>query len=146
MKTRGFTRMDVGRLEMQEAILDAILAKQETAAKEDPTIHDRSAIDPVVYALLMAKDKEEAERRKQYLLNTSKFQSALELYRHSTFILLKPVREWIVDDGVRSIEDLDQCCEMFRNLLRECGISFREIGADIGFLEERVCWLMGLCM
>lgn len=143
---RGFTKVDVGRLEMQEAILDAILEKQEAESKERPAIHDRSAIDPVVYAVLTAKDEEEAERRKRYLINTPKFQSTLNLYRQSIFILLKPVREWIVDDGVRSIEDLDHCCDIFRSLLKECGIPFREIGAEIGFLEERVGWLMGLCI
>lgn len=145
MITRGFTRMDVGRLEMQEAILDAILEKHENDFTQQPIIHDRSAIDPVVYALLTAKNAEEAANRKRCLVNTSKFQSTLEKYRQSVFILLKPVREWITDDGVRSIEDMDRCCEMFRLILKEFGIQFHEIGKELGFLEERVTWLMGLC-
>lgn len=146
MKARGFSRMDVGRLEMQEAILEAILERQEQIPTQLPTIHDRSAIDPVIYAMLTARDGEEATRRKEHLVCTEKFQSTLERYRHSIFILLKPVREWIMDDGVRSIEDLDKCYEIFRLMLKECGIQFREIGTEVGFLEERVAWLMGLCL
>ena len=138
--------MDVGRLEMQEAILDAVLRDHEADSRERPKIHDRSAIDPVAYALLTAKDAEEASWRKHYLLSNPRLRSALEVYRKSTFILLKPVREWIVDDGVRCIDSLDECCEVFRRVLRECEIEFREIGSEIGFLEERVSWLMGVCM
>lgn len=146
MQTRGFTRLDFNRLEMQEAILDAVLEKHEAKLRESPTIYDRSAIDPVVYALLTAKDEGEGRWRKQYLVNTPRFRSVLEVYRQSIFILLKPVREWVVDDGVRSIESLDQCYEVFRSVLKECGIEFREIGVEVGFLEERVTWLMVLCM
>ncbi|KXN84460.1 hypothetical protein AN958_12435 [Leucoagaricus sp. SymC.cos] len=146
MKTRGFTRVDVGSLEMQEAIFNAILEEHEENADRQYMIHDRSAIDPIVYAILTARDQIEAACRKRQLINSHKFQLALRTYRQSLFILLKPVREWIVDDGVRLIEDLDRCFEIFRSVLKECGIPFREIGADIGFLEERVGWLMGLCM
>ncbi|KAF9446062.1 hypothetical protein P691DRAFT_733951 [Macrolepiota fuliginosa MF-IS2] len=145
MRTRGFTRMDIGRLEMQQAILDAILENHEGNSVQPPRIHDRSAIDPVVYAILTATGDEEARRRKEQLFMTEKFQSALEQYRQSVFILLKPVREWITDDGIRFIEDLDKCYEMFGTVLKECGIQFREIGTEVGFLEERVAWLMGLC-
>lgn len=146
MKAHGFTRKDLNRLEMQEAILDAVLEDHEADSGEKPKVHDRSAIDPIAYAVLTAKDEEEASWRKNYLLSNSRFRSALEAYRESTFILLKPVKKWIVDDGTRYIDNLDECYEVFVNILRECEIEFREIGSEIGFLEERVSWLMGLCM
>ncbi len=146
MKARGFTRMDVARLEMQEAILEAILKKHGEESIEVPMIHDRSALDPVVYAVLTAEDAKEATQRKGHLVDTKKFNSILERYRQSTVILLKPVREWIMDDGIRSLEDLDKCYEIFRLLLSEYRIPFREIGTEMRFLEERVAWLTGVCL
>lgn len=145
MKSRGFTRMDVARLEMQEVILDAILKKHGAEPVQVPMIHDRSALDPVVYAILTAEDAEEVAQRKERLVDTERFHSVLEEYRQSTFILLKPVREWVTDDGIRSIEDLDRCYEVFRLILAEYGIPFREIGTEMRFLEECVAWLMGIC-
>jgi len=146
MKAHGFTRKDLNRLEMQEAILDAVLEGHEADSGEKPKVYDRSAIDPIAYAVLTAKNEEEASWRKNYLLSNPRFRSTLEVYRKSTFILLKPVKKWVVDDGIRSIDNLDACYEIFVRILRECEIEFREIGSEIGFLEERVSWLMGICM
>lgn len=60
MRTHGFTRDDVGKLEMQSAITHAQLENEEKgrayAQAMEPThriiLSDRSAIDAVVYAVL----------------------------------------------------------------------------------------------
>ena len=67
-------------------------------------LSDRSAIDPVAYAVLTAANEEDARKRMRVLVETPEFQTALRRYREETFILFKPVPEWVVDDGVRSME------------------------------------------
>jgi nicotinamide riboside kinase len=110
MRGSGYTREDVGRLEMQAAIMGAQLLREaqgRAAASQSRRIllSDRSAIDPIVYAMLSSASEEEAEGRVRYLTNSSQFQSALLAYRQSVVVLLAPVPEWLVDDGIRSIEN-----------------------------------------
>src|ERR1700722_9317070 len=110
MRGGGYTREDVGMLEMQAAIMGAQLLRERqarAAASQSRRIllSDRSAIDPIAYAVLSSASKEEAEGRVQYLSNSSQFQSALLAYRQSVVVLLAPVPEWLMDDGVRNIEN-----------------------------------------
>jgi nicotinamide riboside kinase len=144
MKTQGYTRKDVGSLEMQQAILEAHLREERKGWNCPIQLSDRSAIDPIVYAVLTSPDKNEAQRRQEILMNSPYFKVALPLYRRSTFILLAPVADWLQDDGVRLLEHQSRCFEVFRRILVELGIPFLEIGAQMRLLEERVTTAMGL--
>lgn len=130
MRKRGFTRDDVGRLEMQRAIMDAQIEQDMRArrAANDPggrgiVLSDRSAVDAVVYAALDGADSDS-----RTLISSPNFQAVLPLYRRSLFVLLHPISEWMVDDGVRSLEDGQKCSRIFRNLLAELGIQYLELG------------------
>ena len=155
MREQGFSRADVHKLEMQQAIVDAHVAR-DTRAREAalrtvqlgtsrPAVPrstlilcDRSAIDALVYAKLTSAND-------QALLASASFQTALASYRrapHSTFVLLRPIAEWMHDDGIRSIaEDRERCLEVFRDVLDELGIRYFEIGGSCRMLEERVAFV-----
>jgi len=143
LKTKGFTRDHVGLLEMQMAILDAQLLAQAKFAHLPVQLYDRSAVDPIVYAALFAQSSEEAEERKKMMCGREGMEECLTRYRSqdsasATFVLLTPVTEWLVDDGVRSMDGHEQCAAMFREVMRELGIPFHEMGAEVKGLDERV--------
>jgi len=133
---------------MQKDIMEAYYAKEEDLDTRNYHIRlfDRSAIDPIVYSILTSQNREEAQARKTLLVRTAAFAKALSKYKSkdSIVILLKTVPEWLVDDGVRSLERQDDCLKIFRELLAELQISYREFGEESKFLEERVTVTMGL--
>lgn len=144
MKEKGYTRKDVGNVQMQLDIMERHLEQEEEGlASERPVILcDRSAIDPVVYAKLTSRNGDQSG----LLVNNSTFQRALKRYRKPTsiIILLTPVKEWIVDDGIRSLEHQEECLRLFRDLLKAFKIPYREISHDMKFLDERVVFTLGL--
>ena len=101
-------------------------------------LSDRSAIDPVVYAVLTSRTESDARDRRNKLVNLPKFQLTLPMYRQAIFILLKPVPEWLVDDGVRSLDNQTQCLSVFRTTLTELGIVYEEMGGEMKDLNKRV--------
>jgi nicotinamide riboside kinase len=101
-------------------------------------------VDPIVYAVLTASNDEEARSRRNILVDSPGFQLALQDYRRSTFLLLEPVAEWLVDDGIRLIEQQALCFEAFKAVLEGLGIDFRVIGPELRFLEERLMMVLGL--
>ena len=105
---------------------------------------DRTAIDPIVYAIITSSDEEESRRKQNHLTRSANFQKALQQYRKSIVILLKPVAEWMVDDGIRSTENQDECLQIYRRLLAEMDVPYYEFGREIMFLPERVGFVMGL--
>lgn len=149
MRSRGFTRDDIGKLEMQRAIMDAQIESEERGranagrleAGRRILLSDRSAIDAVVYAILTSTSKEEAESRRKALVESAQFQGALPHYRHAHFVLLQPVPEWLVDDGVRSLDDQQECLVTFRGVLSELGIRFEEVGVEMKGLADRVAFV-----
>jgi len=125
--------------------------KQEEAARSvaggsalPMVLSDRSAIDPVAYAVLTAANEGDARERMRVLVETPEFQTALRRYREETFILFKPVPEWFVDDGVRTIEKQSQTLEVFHDILKELGIPYVELGEEIKDLQARVTFAIGL--
>lgn len=144
MKKRSFTREDIGKLEMQRAIIYAQLEEESNVIQrlqEDGggiLLSDRSAIDAVVYAMLTANDDNTRTERWRVLVETPEFQHALQRYRHSTVILLKPVPEWLVDDGVRSIYNQEYCGEQFLAYLNKMGVPFYELGLECLDIHRRV--------
>ena len=143
MKQTGFTRENVDTVEMQQAILNAQLRNEEETQKSSDggiMLCDRSAVDPIVYALLTAPTLEEGQVRKEILLRSEGFQRRLEEYQSTTsvFVLLEPVSEWLVDDGVRLMDQQDKCFIVFRDVLKGLGITYRTIGAETKSLDERV--------
>ena len=96
-------------------------------------LSDRSAVDAVVYAALDGADSDS-----RTLISSPNFQAVLPLYRRSLFVLLHPISEWMVDDGVRSLEDGQKCLRIFRNILAELGIKYVELGESCRWIEERV--------
>jgi len=144
MKNTGFSRKTVGDIEMQRTIMKAQLEQEQLARSVAGggavrmVLSDRSAIDPVAYAVFTAANEGDARERMQVLVDTPEFQTALRWYREGTFILFKPVPEWLVDDGVRSMERQDQTLEVFRDILKELGIPYVELGAEIKDLQARV--------
>ena len=145
MKAKGYSRDTISSLQMQEDIMEAhFLREQESIAAHAIRVCDRTAIDPLVYAILTSHEEEEARRKQNHLTRSANFQKVLQQYRRSIVILLKPVAEWVVDDGIRSTENQDNCLQIYRRLLREMDISYYEFGRDVMFLPERVGIVMGL--
>jgi nicotinamide riboside kinase len=110
MERGGYTRNDVGKLEMQVAIMEAQLLRENearvaAARAERIVLSDRSAIDAIVYAVLNSANEDDGQRRFQKLVNSPRFQLALTAYRQSVIVLLTPVPEWLVDDGIRSMDN-----------------------------------------
>ncbi|KDQ12186.1 hypothetical protein BOTBODRAFT_34794 [Botryobasidium botryosum FD-172 SS1] len=146
MSTQGFTRDDVGRYEMQEAIMHAQLHAERAARSQNPNsilISDRSSIDPIVYARLFAVTSlstchEDADRRLNALMRHEDFLGVLPTYRSSLVILFRPVKEWVVDDGVRSMENHWPVYAEFKKVLYELGMPHREIGDEVRDLDARV--------
>lgn len=132
---------------MQHTILKAQLERELEArsvaggSAARMVLSDRSAIDPVAYAVLTAANKEDGRERMRVLVDTPEFQAALHWYREGTFILFKPVPEWLVDDGVRS---MDQNLEVFRDILNELEIPYVELGGEIRDIRARVAYAKGL--
>lgn len=152
MKRRGFTREDMGKIEMQSAIMLAQLEREaevcERARNTGKTLilSDRSGIDPIVYAVLTAKDERQARQKKTLLVEHPTFQSALKRYRKAKFLLLRPVPEWLVDDGVRSLEQHARSFHIYLAVLAELGIPYHEIGDDMKDLSERTNWVKAWVM
>ena len=135
---------------MQRTILKAQLEQEQIARSVAGgsvvrvVLSDRSAIDPVAYAFLTAANEEDARERMRVLVDTPEFQTALHWYREGTFILFKPVPEWLVDDGVRTMDEQAQNIEVFRNILKELGIPYTELGEEMKDLQARVAFAKGL--
>lgn len=136
--------MSTRDIEMQKTIMEAQLEEEEVArsvaggSAVRTVLSDRSAVDPLAYAVLTAANEGDARERMQVLVDTPEFQTALRRYQEGTFILFKPVPEWLVDDGVRSIEKQDRTLEVFRSILEELGIPYVELGEEIKDLQARV--------
>ena len=135
---------------MQRTILKAQL-EQELEARSVAggsvtriVLSDRSAIDPVAYAVLTAANEDEARERMRALVDTPEFKAALRGYREGTFILVKPVPEWLVDDGVRSMDEKGHSIDVYRSILRELKIPFVELGEEIKEIQARVAFAKGL--
>ncbi|KAJ7022447.1 AAA domain-containing protein [Mycena alexandri] len=144
IKALGLGREDIGLLDMQKAIMLAHLERERENEGSSIQLCDRSAIDPIVYAIFTAANPADAESRKQVLLDLPEFQQALPRYRESLFVLLAPVKEWMVDDGFRHVGDESEILTIFRSTLSELGIQYREIGTEIRFLPERTAFVLAL--
>lgn len=154
MREQGFSRDDVGsggKLDMQRAIMSAQLQAEEEAqtrstGQKSYVLSDRSAVDPIVYAgwCVEIDDREDVMAG---LMNREDFLAALGRYRSSLFIVLRPVEEWIVDDGVRSMENQLQYTEELLDILKQLQIPYKELDRSIMNLDDRVkqvCqWLSG---
>ena len=140
LRERGYTRADVHLLQMQEDIMLAQLQREQCARQGTPDLIlcDRSAVDPIIYAIMTSKDKQDAQERRNKLIQMDEFQKILPLYRQSLFILLEPVEEWIVDDGVRLLENQRECLETFQVTLQDLGIEYRLMGSKLKPISDRV--------
>ncbi|KAH7089332.1 AAA domain-containing protein, partial [Auriculariales sp. MPI-PUGE-AT-0066] len=144
MQTQGFSRKDVHTYEMKFAILTAQVAAEDMAIQHvsqmdridgQPIIlSDRSGMDAVVYADL---DPDGAEQKRQ-LTRLEPFNRAVERYRDSLFIVLEPVQEWIVDDGVRSLYGVEEYHSHFIQFLQQWQVPFKQLGPEVLSLDERV--------
>jgi len=142
MKDKGHSRETIGMLQMQQDIMEAHFDRED-ALREDSfpiRLFDRSAIDPIAYAILTSKNSEEARSRQDFLTKSEKFQKILRGYKANTslVVLLKPVPGWLVDDGVRSTEDQAVCTLIFKELLRVLEVPYFELGTECTLLQERV--------
>jgi nicotinamide riboside kinase len=151
MRSKGFTREHIGKLEMQDEIMKAQLCAEiegrayvAKRAQTQVLLSDRSAVDAIVYAILMSENNEDANHRQQILISSPQFQRALADYRRALFVLLTPVREWLVDDGVRFTNDGDHCLRVFRQVLSELGIKYEELGANVKNLSDRVTFVLNI--
>lgn len=148
MKDKGYSRDTISSVQMQQDIMDAYFHREEELDElEEPIrLFDRSAMDAIVYALLTSKTQEEANARKAFLTASDNFQKVLEKYRsiESIVILLHPVAEWLVDDGIRSLENHTDCSMIFKELLKSLKVNYHEFGCDTKFLHERVTVTLGL--
>lgn len=145
MRSHGFTRDHISQLEMQEAIMVAHVEREdEGRGRHSIQLCDRSAVDAVVYAVMTASNDKDAETRKERLVSSSQFKNVLEIYRRSVVVLLMPVEAWLVDDGTRSLDNGVQCASIFKQVLNELGIAYREIGPEMRSVAERMVVVMGL--
>ena len=123
--------------------MEAHFLFEQESMKHTVRVCDRTAIDPIVYAILTSRDEEESRSKENHLTRSANFQKALQQYRKSIVILLKPVAEWMVDDGIRSTENQDECLQIYRRLLAEMDVPYYEFGREIMFLPERVGFVIG---
>ena len=144
MTEKGYSRDTLSSLQMQEDIMEAHFLLEQESMTHAVRVCDRTAIDPIVYAILTSRDEDESRNRQNHLTRSANFQKALQQYRESIVILLKPVAEWMVDDGIRSTENQDECLKIYRRLLAEMDVPYYEFGREIMFLPERVGFVMGL--
>ncbi|KAI0712795.1 AAA domain-containing protein [Cerioporus squamosus] len=151
MKTHNFTRNDTGTYEMQHAIMCAQLkaeaealkllsSKQNRGCSHLSILSDRSAVDPIVYAGTSTVDGAEEGRRK--LLDDDSFKAVLPFYRQSLFVVLEPVAEWLVDDGVRSLEDPWRYNGVLYKTLADLAIPYITLGATVKDVAERVDYVV----
>ena len=163
MKTHGFTRDDTDTYEMQYAVMTAQLEAEERAAAALQTmvvdgprliLSDRSAIDPIVYS--STAEAQGALDRRRRLMEDAALQRMLPSYRGSLFgtyrwyksgshfidqgclVVLEPVTEWLEDDGVRSLEDPERYNRVLFTTLRELGIPYVKLGAEMKNIRARV--------
>jgi hypothetical protein len=109
-------------------------------------VHDRSAVDAVVYEMLGVQAVEERTVRWEVMVNeSSKFQSLLRIYGSPStkFVLLHPVDEWLrhvtaTDSGLRRGRDGAQTLEMFRSVMHGLGLDFLELTESTKDINERV--------
>lgn len=138
--------MSTSDIEMQRTIMAAQLEQEKIArsvagkSAVRMVLSDRSAIDPIAYAVLTAANEDAARERMRVLVDTTEFQAALCRYRDGTFVLFKPVPEWLVDDGVRSMDKQDQTFEVFCDVLKELEIPYVELGGEMKDLQARVAF------
>ncbi|KAF6753653.1 AAA domain-containing protein [Ephemerocybe angulata] len=141
MREKGYSRDTIADLKMQLEIMEGHIEDEERAiGAANLVLCDRSAIDPIVYAIL-----DVAKQRQSTLLSHPAFERALGRYCESAsiFILLAPVKSWVVDDGVRSIENQEECSEVFIQVLRDLGIPYRVLGSDCQSVYERMVLTLG---
>jgi len=142
MKDKGHSRETIGLLQMQQDIMEANFEREDALCEDSSPIRlfDRSAIDPIAYAILTSKTIEEARSRQEFLTRSEKFQKVLGQYKSNTsfVVLLKPVPGWLVDDGVRSTENQAACTLIFKELLRDLEVSYFELGTECTLLQERI--------
>lgn len=146
MLEKGYSRDTIANLQMQTDIMEAHIRDEEKALEaSDLAVCDRSAIDPIAYAILTSTSPDEKRTRQAMLVENDAFQAALTRYRESesTIVLLAPVDDWVVDDGVRSTENQRECMVVFQGLLEDLNVPYRIVGADCKFLLERVVAVMG---
>ncbi len=101
---------------MQEAIMDAQIDRErETRGAYPIQLFDRSALDPIVYAVLTGRSDLDGKERGESLSRKDKFQETLAEYRKSSsfFFLLAPVEEWLMDDGTRHLDNGKECFVIF---------------------------------
>ncbi|KAJ7639976.1 AAA domain-containing protein [Mycena polygramma] len=146
IKALGLGRENIGLLEMQKAIMLAHLEQEQQSREGSAQLCDRSAVDPIVYAIFTAANAADAQSRKEALVDLPEFQRALPRYRESFFILLDPVKDWIIDDGFRHVGDETRILAIFQDTLAELGIRYREIGPSMRFLPERTSFVMNLAL
>lgn len=150
MQRTGFNRGTVDKLEMQQAILEAHLDRElQLRRKGIPILSDRSGLDPIVYALTTANNLEERESRRRHLVAVEGFTEALADYQsteNAVVVLLMPVKEWLVDDGVRSLEDGEVCAEEFQMLMKILEIQFHKLGGEMKDLEDRTRFVLDLAV
>ncbi|KAK0452145.1 AAA domain-containing protein [Desarmillaria tabescens] len=141
IKERGFTKAHIGLLEMQEAIMDAQIDRErETRGSYPVQVFDRSAVDPIVYAVLTGASDLDGKERSESLSKKDNFQETLAEYMKlsSIFFLLAPVEEWLVDDGTRHLDNGKECFGIFERVLSGLGISYSVIGENVKDLNDRV--------
>ncbi|KAG7097912.1 hypothetical protein E1B28_005223 [Marasmius oreades] len=175
IRARGWTREDIGLLEMQQAILDAHAEKERQVIERTATenferggiqlLCDRSAVDPIVYAVLTSSRVADADAtgsgsgsgsgssstgtslenaRRDSLIQSPSFQAILPMYLSplSSFYLLEPVESWLKDDGFRYVGEQLESFEIFKRVLGELGIVYRLIGKDMLDLDERIRFVL----
>ncbi|EMD32885.1 hypothetical protein CERSUDRAFT_87609 [Gelatoporia subvermispora B] len=141
MREIGFTREHTDTYEMQYAIMAAQLAAEERVLQmplegDIIMLSDRSAIDPIVYAA--TSEVPGAAERERLLLGDGAFRAILPFYRRSLFVLLQPVIEWIVDDGVRSLEDPWRYNSALMKTLDGLEIPYVQIGEETKNIQARI--------
>ncbi|KAF9022944.1 hypothetical protein BDZ89DRAFT_1070299 [Hymenopellis radicata] len=121
-----------------------IQCERSTRDQHPIQVVDRSALDPVIYAILTGIDADDSQRRRESLEASPLFQEVLVQYRKpsSVLILLTPVEEWLVDDGVRHLDDQKKTVDIFRDVLSRLNIPYIEIGPEEKSLERRVATVL----
>ncbi|ORY59518.1 AAA domain-containing protein [Pseudomassariella vexata] len=156
LKTHNFAAHDIRTspsraLALQTLILEAQfraerlhLATAEDNAEDSCSspwfISDRSAIDPIVYALRYV-----SEDAAQELSASNEWKEMRALMARSLVIVCEAGANWLVDDGVRLMPSGEEWMETHRDfcqVLKSAGLKYEILPWRIGIMDERVKFVL----
>ncbi|KAL4970491.1 ATP/GTP-binding protein [Aspergillus stella-maris] len=149
LQKHQFTRDDIAynpprALELQQLILAAQYAEENSPSPTDVVLSDRSGVDPIVYAINYGPPQS-----RDLLEDSSEWHYLRDRMRKALVILCPPQQEWLKDDGTRlmssTMAEWEHTHSTFIQVLEENEIPFQAIPRELTGLGERVEFVLRTC-